>query len=292
MTPRQIPADFYLLKTKVLPTHLDLALGNLYQLGILTVGERNVQGNQIELTAQIKDHVRSKKTLEVIRQFKDASANQKIFISPKIKTVKRGAWTKKYQKYLKPFVLSKEGKEKIWIDPRGKLPQHLQANTLYITASLAFGTGTHPTTQLAARFLSQAIQKKSIDSLLDLGCGTGILAMLAKRLGVKEVHAVDIDPQALEMTRTNLKNNRMDGVKVRQSIGKTGKKFDLIIANIELIPLQKLYSTITSHLKKSGTLIVSGLLYRDCEELLQTYRKMRLMERLNLKGWSALLLDK
>jgi ribosomal protein L11 methyltransferase len=291
MKSKKNSKSYHLLRTEISPSNLDLALGLLYQAGLPTVEEKRIRAH-IELRAELKDLKSAKNILSFIKNWEDPISEEKIFQRSRILQLKPDRWAKKFQKYLKPFLLIEDKKQPLWIDPRGKIPKKLTPNTLYISASLAFGTGTHPTTQLAAKLLRKSIKENPIASLLDLGCGTGILAMVAQRQGVQEIWAVDIDPQALKMASTNLKNNRVRGVIVKNSLERVRKKFDLIVANIELIPLQKLYPTITTHLKKGGELIGSGLLYRDCKDFLKTYRTMKIKERKNLKGWSALRLQK
>ena len=170
------------------------------------------------------------------------------------------------------------------------MPPRLDGNTLYIEAGLAFGTGTHSTTQLAAELLSEAMAPLRNPAVLDVGCGTGILAMAAKKLGAKKIVAVDNDPEALITAKDNFKRNRIAEIRLELSLQDVKGKFPLIVSNIGLNVLLELKGALLQRLAAKGDLILTGLLYRDAKDILQAYRGFELVRRVNRSGWTAVWL--
>jgi ribosomal protein L11 methyltransferase len=137
---------------------------------------------------------------------------------------------------------------------------------------MAFGTGTHATTILCIQALEERL-KKGGRTVLDVGTGSGILSIVAAKLGVKEVWGLDIDGVAVENARENVKKNDVSGiVKIRKgSIGDLHKKFDVIVANIDLKSLRRMRKPLLNHLKRQGFLILSGILKEEKERIRQYY---------------------
>lgn len=283
---------YRILSLLIHPKDLELALAVLYMAGYSTVEhKRNKSG--IWLHTQIPFELNPEPILKDLSQFQTADTHRKIFISLRYHTVFEGNWTTLYKKYLKPFTLySTQGMPVIKIDPRGKSSSKINADTLYIKPGLAFGTGTHPTTHMAAQLLCETLEFKKNARVLDLGCGTGILAMVAKKRGAFEVVGIDNDPIALEVAGKNFKENKLRSIHLAETIPR--KKFQIIVANILLGILLELRNKIVSSLSKQGLLILSGLLYKDCAEIIKAYQKagLVLIERRNQKGWSVLLFQK
>ncbi len=177
--------------------------------------------------------------------------------------------------------------------PHGVIPMKIEAG-------LAFGTGHHETTALCLGVLSDLGRgAASFQNVLDLGTGTGLLAIGAVKLWRKRVLASDIDPVAVEVTKANARANGVapwvvavtaDGLD--NPLLKNGAPYDLIIANILAGPLTRLAPSITRALAPGGTLLLSGLLRN--QELLVTsfYPRLRLICRRRMGPWSALVLEK
>ena len=168
-------------------------------------------------------------------------------------------------------------------------PPDPTAINVILDPGLAFGTGTHPTTSLCLTWLEQAnLHNKT---LIDYGCGSGILALAALKLGAKHVYAVDIDPQALEASQENAQNNAIDPSTMTLGFPEDLKdSVDLILANILLEPLTKLGDTFQAKLKKNGMLIVSGLLAEQAEILINAYSgRFKHKQSINSDGWSLII---
>ncbi len=276
----------------VLPKNLDLGLGILYQFGFTTVEQKTIR-NKIQLAFSVSS-VKEIEALKKISDSKTKDKNEKIFQNLKIKTEKNRSWVNEYHKYLKTFcfVSVKKPECSIWIDPRIKKNSQKNSNTIYLEPGLAFGTGTHPTTQTSAELLAETILKNKKIDLLDLGSGSGILAMVAAKLGVKSIHAIDNDPEAIEVAKKNFIQNGIKNILLKTSLIKVKIKFDLIVANILLPTLLELKPKILSNLKSGGFLILSGLIYKDKKDLLKGYSDLKLIKQKNRKGWSAFLFKK
>src|SRR3984885_5984765 len=174
------------------------------------------------------------------------------------------------------------------IVPHGVIP-------IRIEAGLAFGTGHHETTALCLSVLSELARKRAFRNVLDLGTGTGLLAIGAAKLWKRPVLASDIDPVAVEVTRDNARANGVapliravtaDGLANPLLAG--GAPYDLLIANILAGPLTQLAPGIVKALAPGAMLVLSGLL-RNQEALVTSfYRDLRFVGRRRMGPWSAL----
>jgi ribosomal protein L11 methyltransferase len=170
------------------------------------------------------------------------------------------------------------------------LPPYIACLTL--EPGLAFGTGSHPTTHLCLKMLSQWIPREQSETLLDVGCGSGILSLAALKLGVPTAIGVDIDPQAVTVAQHNATVNGLQH-RVQFLHGSwdlTRKRFDLITANIYLEPLVNMTLPLTQRLRRHGTLILSGILISQEAMLRAALSRARLVvhERLSEAEWVAL----
>ena len=171
---------------------------------------------------------------------------------------------------------------------------------LLIEAAMAFGTGHHGTTLGCLRAYDWLLDDgQTFNNVLDLGCGTAVLAMSAARMEAAKVLASDIDPVAVEVAVANVKANGLVGrVDCVESIGfdspvvRAGAPFDLIFANILKGPLIELAPDMAAHLTVGGMAILSGLLVEQADDILEVYRAqgLALEAREDLGEWSALTL--
>ena len=139
---------------------------------------------------------------------------------------------------------------------------------LIIDPGLAFGTGSHPTTHLCLEWLDQA--QVAGKRVIDYGCGSGILAIAAARLGAAQVIGIDIDPQAIASARENARVNRVR-ITVQSSSAAMPAPADIVLANILSNPLKLLAPMLTSLLAPGGIIVLSGVLERQIDEVAQFY---------------------
>ena len=193
----------------------------------------------------------------------------------KTTTLPEQDWGENWKRFFKPVrVTSKFVVKPPWarIRPkRGQIP-------IDITPGMAFGTGTHATTILCIEALEERIKKRGL-SVLDVGTGSGILSIIAAKLGAQEVCGIDIDGVALENARENLEKNHVsDIVKIKKgSLSVLHGKFDVIVANIDLKSLRKMRNSLLGRLNHRGSLILSGILEKDKERIRKHYLETKLL---------------
>lgn len=174
-------------------------------------------------------------------------------------------WVREWQQYFEPILLGK-----IWIVPSWKAAPEPDGLNLYLDPGLAFGTGSHPTTAMCLQALS-ALDLKG-KRVIDFGCGSGILAIAAKKLGAKEVIGIDIDPQAIAASQANAEKNGETlqwilGPKLPTDLGSA----DVLVANILAEPLRHLAPQLQSLCH--GALIMSGVLAKQAAEVIAAYER-------------------
>lgn len=158
---------------------------------------------------------------------------------------------------------------------------------IVLDPGLAFGTGTHETTAACLEWLAENdIEGKSV---IDYGCGSGILALSAAKLGAKKVYAVDIDPQALQATEENAKRNNISELVITHPDDIELPVVEVLLANVLLKPLQELATRFANLVQPSGDLVLSGLLSTQAEECLEAYASWFSMDEPIFKQeWSRL----
>lgn len=188
-------------------------------------------------------------------------------------------WVAETQRQFQPFEVA----QRLWVGPRWLTPPTLspRAIALRIDPGMAFGTGSHATTQLCLEMLIKAMDHMlaapslRAPNVLDMGCGSGILGIAAAKLGAASVTAVDIDPVAVATARDNAVANQADIVVLdaEQPIP-SAPGFDIVIANILAQPLKVMAPALTKHVRPGGALLLSGILARQAEEILDVYRPL------------------
>lgn len=188
-----------------------------------------------------------------------------IQIAPCVETrmpVRDADWVRETQSQFGPTRIS----DRLWIVPSWHQPPDQHAVVVRLDPGIAFGTGTHPTTRLCLAWLDQTLLPGA--SVLDYGCGSGILAIAAAKLGAGAVVGVDIDPQALEAARSN---SRLNGVAASYTdshgLSQSATTFDVVLANILSNPLKLLAPALLARVAPDGFLVLSGILDRQSDEV-------------------------
>lgn len=198
-------------------------------------------------------------------------------------------WLEEWKKGFKPFQLIGS----YWIIPSWLTPPPECEHPIYIDPGMAFGTGTHATTKMASYFVHKIAEKykdQVVDwTLLDVGTGTAILAMLATQAGFKHVTGIEIDPEARRVARENIKINNLEQIQISDALLDEVKgEFNVVIANIIDGVLLKIKKDLLRVLKPGGFLFLTGILTeRDnlfFEKFIES-SKLKVLRRLEKDDW-------
>lgn len=175
-------------------------------------------------------------------------------------------WVRLTQSQFEPIRIS----PRLWIIPTWHTAPDPAALNLVLDPGLAFGTGSHPTTRLCLQWLDRNI--RGGETVLDYGCGSGILAIAAKRLGAGTVVGVDIDPQAVTSAEQNARQNQVEAAFYLPDSA-PGLSADVVVANILANPLKVLAPLLADSTRSGGRIVLSGILANQAEETLAVYRQ-------------------
>lgn len=210
-----------------------------------------------------------------------------------LERVEEQAWERAWMADFQPMRFGK----RLWVCPSWSEPPDPNGVVLALDPGLAFGTGTHPTTALCLEWLDSIDLKGK--TVLDYGCGSGILAIAALLLGAEKAIGVDNDPQALIATHENALRNNIDPQRLltftpEQFLAASQQRpsdciVDVTIANILAGPLQSLASTLAQHTHANGFIALSGILEEQADVVMESYRTNFAMQPAIPKdGWVRL----
>ncbi|MCI6376891.1 MAG: 50S ribosomal protein L11 methyltransferase [Clostridiales bacterium] len=207
-----------------------------------------------------------------------------------MKSVADEDWSENWKKYYKPFRIGSRLVVKPTWEPYAAKPGDL---VIELDPGMAFGTGTHETTNMCMQLLEKHLQDGM--RVMDVGTGSGILAIAAAKLGAKDVLAIDIDPDAVKVARENVALNAVDG-HVRVVVGDLCKgetmPCELAVANIVADAICMLAGPLTRHLQRNGLLICSGIIREREQDVLLAAEKAgyAVYDRIEKGEWVALAL--
>lgn len=173
-------------------------------------------------------------------------------------------WVRLTQSQFEPVCVA----DRLWIVPSWHEAPEGAEIVIRLDPGLAFGTGTHPTTRLCLDWL---VRHPAPATVLDYGCGSGILAIAAAKLGAGAVSAVDIDPAAVESCRANAETNAVDLAACCHVDALAAGRHDVVVANILASPLRLLAPMLGARVAPGGSLVLSGILARQADELIEIY---------------------
>lgn len=233
--------------------------------------------------------IRSEDELDTIvwglEQFTEAlqkALGETIEIESKQTKLKNTDWIENYQKSIQPLQI-----DKFYIHPTWNEPNPECIN-IVIDPALAFGTGHHPTTSSCLKAISKYV--KEGHSVIDVGCGSGILGIGAIKLGAK-VDACDTDPISVENSIVNAKINGVEFSNIWEgSCSVTNNKYNIVVANIVADVLTFIAKDLKNALEKDGILILSGILDKYETKVLNFYKDCELIERIPQDEWITLIL--
>jgi ribosomal protein L11 methyltransferase len=270
--------DWQQISFEVQKSEVDLISEVLMGLGSLSITFTDAQGNDIyeppvgttplwekvTVTALFSSET-SKDTVEkTILKICDINISDTFSLQDKV-------WEKECQKNFPAMQFGK----KLWVCPSWDIKPELSTEAIVIEVDpgLAFGTGTHQTTSLCLEYLDEN-PPLNLD-VIDFGCGTGILAIAAAKLKAKSVLAIDNDPQAVIASHENANKNHCDDVvnTIHSMDQNNSSRCDLLIANILANPIIELEPLFSEFLKSNGTILLSGIIKEQVEDVVNCYSK-------------------
>lgn len=253
------------------------------------------------ITFFVRDNMNGKETFELVKEMlKNAKENEKEIdfgsLDITVKNIKEDDWANNWKKYFKPFAVG----DKIVIRPSWEeYNDDGNKTVLKIDPGHVFGTGTHETTQLCIELIENYLKKD--DMVLDIGCGSGILSIASLLLGAKYADAVDIDPNAIDIAYTNagmndigretydvVSGNILEDEDLNEKY--SGKKYDVVEANIVADVIIALTDKIPQYIKDGGVFISSGIIVERLDDVLEALKGhgFEVLEVKKKKGWSAI----
>ena len=199
--------------------------------------------------------------------------------------LKEQDWELAYREHFKPIKCA----EGLWIVPSWCEAPDPDAVQITLVPGGAFGTGTHPTTALCLGWLAE--QSLDDSDVIDFGCGSGILAIAAIKLGAKLVRAVDIDTQALLATEDNARRNAIeaDRIRIEAPTKLSDEPTDVLLANILAGPLIELAPEFARRVRPGGKIMLSGILKTQLEDIQSAYRTSFILDKPRCRGdWAGL----
>ena len=198
-----------------------------------------------------------------------------------ITTLQDNDWVRLTQSQFNPIRIS----PRLWIVPTWHTPVDKAAINIVLDPGLAFGTGSHPTTRLCLRWLDENIQAG--ESVLDYGCGSGILAIAAMKLGAGHAVGIDVDAQAVQSSRDNALANQV--VAVFTLPEGSPQPADIVVANILTNPLKMLAPLLAGATRQGGRIVLSGVLSEQAADVAQIYSQwFKLNPTVSEDGWACL----
>ena len=189
-------------------------------------------------------------------------------------------WVRLTQSQFEPIAIGK----RIWVVPSWHDAPDPQALILELDPGLAFGTGSHPTTRLVLEFLEKSL--RGGERVLDYGCGSGVLAIAAAKLGAARVDAVDLDAQAVATTQANADANRVT-VRAMLPDALLARDYDVVVSNILAEPLIVLAPLLA---QRGRRIALSGILVSQAQEVARAYERwFEMISRGEDQGWALLV---
>ena len=214
-----------------------------------------------------------------------ADAANSIPITPpeyRLETLAEQDWVRLTQSQFDPIKIS----DRLWITPTWHDAPDAHAINLRLDPGLAFGTGSHPTTHLCLQWLDNNL--RGGETVLDYGCGSGILTIAALKLGAGSATGVDIDPQAIKASNDNAAQNEVQAAFYLPD-GLPQGQFDVVVANILANPLRMLGDMLAGRTKTGGRIVLSGILEEQIDEMSAIYAQwFDLAPTIVNNGWACI----
>jgi ribosomal protein L11 methyltransferase len=266
--------------------------------------EYPLEANRLDPNAQvlIRSYLKDDQDLEQRRKVIEEGlwhlSQIEPFDPPNFNWVEEDGWEDAWKEHYQPIKIG----ERLLIQPVWLPPKPTDRITILMDPGMAFGTGTHPTTQLTLLALEKHLHPGQ--SVVDLGCGSGILSIAAAHLGASHVFALDIDPTAVKYAQKNVNVNSLGDMvsilegSIEDLIGQDGISTlpaDLLVANIlAKVLIELIERGLGEAVRPNGLLILSGILDHQAEDVIQAadQHNLKLLETSESEDWRALVLKR
>ncbi|WP_010598709.1 50S ribosomal protein L11 methyltransferase [Rickettsiella massiliensis] len=240
----------------------------------------------VEVNALFPEHFQLEELIQQLRQ----RFTEKVILNCQIKPIADQPWERLWLNDFQPMCFG----QRLWVCPHGFAVPDPKGTIVWLDPGLAFGTGTHPSTALCLEWLDAQMQIGQ--TVLDYGCGSGILSLAAIQCGASQVWAVDHDPQALESTQANAIQNQIRREQILVFSPEQfhpPEKVDVLIANILAEPLTQLAERFAQYVKKGGRCVLAGILREQVTRIQDHYAQagFRLVDVAYKEEWARLHLQ-
>lgn len=277
----------------VTPDEVDEMSSVLFDLGAQGVEERDAgtlakssSAGKVTLVAAFESREEAE---QAIAELDDS-------MSPRYEEIVGDAWRDAWKEHYRPFKIATTAdktKRVIIRPPWEKYDAKPGDQVLELEPGRAFGTGLHETTRLVAQALADHVEELDGITLLDVGCGSGVLSLIALCLGASKAVGIDIDPDSIEVTRENAtRNNLGERMDASTRTLKTCPVSPVVVANIEARILIPMAEELTAHVAPGGLLLLSGILVPQKDDVVAAYPGMALLAAPSLGEWTLLALRK
>lgn len=223
------------------------------------IWQSNIVTAMLDVSTNVKQMLQALEAATAIKQFSYVT-----------ETIEEQDWVRATQAQFDPIHIT----DQLWIVPTWHTSPNQDAINIILDPGLAFGTGSHPTTHLCLEWLTK---QTPLNTVLDYGCGSGILAIAAKKLGATNVTGVDIDQQAIIASRFNAEQNQTD-IEFFDANQFENQTFDIVVANILSSALMVLAPALAKYCKTGGKIALSGILEEQTEALIARYAEWFTMD--------------
>jgi ribosomal protein L11 methyltransferase len=263
----------------------DVMSATLFELGAQGVEERDAT----TLVKGAAGKVTLVASFESDEEAREALASLEAEHNPRLEEIVGDAWRDEWKKHFRPFAITSS----IVIRPPWEAyAEKPGEQVLVLEPGRAFGTGLHETTSLVAAALEARRADVRGARVLDVGCGSGILALVALMLGAEKARAIDVDPDAIEVTRENATRNGLDERVETDTapIEAIDASYPVVLANIEARVLVPMAPELSKRVRPGGLLVLSGVLAPQKDEVREAYARFALEETAAKGEWVALAL--
>lgn len=279
--------DWHIAQVEVVDEDSDIISSILSELGCNGIEVEGIAGTDrqrmigyFDASIETEDQLSSRLSSAL------AAYNNLASIVPQIQTKSFSDSSTEWKQHFKPFEIVPN----IVVAPSWEnYIASAEKKLITLDPGMAFGTGLHETTQLCARAIYDEIKRAKVEAMVDVGTGSGILAILGRVCGIGRIAGIENDPDALIVARENLEINGAPDIELFSDIDEVGAKFDLMVANILLLPLIALRESLIGALAHNARLILSGITTDQEDELEAAFiGHFGSAKRTRMGGWSAI----